>query len=142
VARVDALRRTLRGLPTPMLVALCDGLATHGDELVSGRLYATAAGGGCATGVLLRALEPERYAGGRLGFALRHRWRRSSRSYRGLAERHPRLPHLELTFDAFARDLRNRASRPSRAEAAGVTGRLFAAEARAELRARGALRTP
>ena len=103
--RRQVLRRTLRGLPDPMLAALRRGLEAHADELVAGRLYKSRGGGGCAVGVMLRELDPELGTRGLLRFWLRERWRRGSFSYRGPVGRNPRLKHLEWIFDSLAKEL-------------------------------------
>jgi hypothetical protein len=97
--RQAVLRRTLRGLPDEMLRALADGLERYGDQLVTGRLYRSARGGGCAVGVMLRELEPEGYSMGRVRFWAHHGWRRKARSYGSHGAPSPRLRHLEWSFD-------------------------------------------
>jgi hypothetical protein len=98
VERRQMLRRTLRGLSTGQLEALSTGLERHGHELVAGRLYKSAGGGGCAVGVMLRELEAVPKSG-TARFWLRDRWRRSATSYPAI-RREPRLRHLEWGFDA------------------------------------------
>lgn len=137
--RGPVLRRALRGLPEPMLEALVTGLSKHGDDLVAGRLY-SGRGGGCAVGVMLRELDPERYERGRLRFWLRDRWRRGVRSYAGPIHRTPRLWHLEWTFDAAATELRREGTARSRREAAVAVGAWVRDEAEAELRWRSLTR--
>lgn len=135
--QATVLRRTLRGLPYSHLVALQAGLERRADDLVSGRLYRSARGG-CPVGLLLAELDPGRLEGNRVGFALRHRWRRSSASYRGLARRHPRLRHLEWTFDHMIRQLVGLAPGLTPSQAAALVGRQFRDEALAELKRREA----
>jgi hypothetical protein len=118
VERRQMLRRTLRGLGGRQLEALASGLERHGHELVAGRLFKSAGGGGCAVGVMLRELEavPAR---GMARFWLRDRWRRSATSYRAV-RREPRLRHLEWGFDAVVKRLRLAgATRDGAAAAAG-----------------------
>jgi hypothetical protein len=118
VERRQMLRRTLRGLSTRQLEALAAGLERHGHELVAGRLFKSAGGGGCAVGVMLRELEavPNR---GTARFWLRDRWRRSATSYPAV-RREPRLRHLEWGFDAVVRRLRRAgATRDGAVDAAG-----------------------
>ena len=126
--RVQVLRRTLRGLPDRQLDALIDGLVREGDRMVAGRLFAAPSGGGCAVGVMLRALDNERYEAGRLRFLLAHGWRRTVRTYHGELGSSPRLRHLEWVFDAAVD--RVRALRPdARGDAARLVGRWFLHEA-------------
>lgn len=130
--RQPVLRRSLRALPDCMLEAMCTGLASHGDDLVPGRLFRSRTGGGCAVGVMLRELEPETYETGPLRFWLRDRWRRGAGSYRPL-RRNPRLRHLQWTFDAAVKDLRAARANLTKREAATVVGVWFGAEAEGEL---------
>lgn len=134
--RAPVLRRALRGLPDPMLVALVDGLEKHGDHLVSGRLFTWRGDGGCAVGVMLLELAPEDYEPGTLRFWARHGWRRSVRRYGRLGKRSPRLRHLEWAFDWAVRLMRE--SRPdlSRRQVLEAVGLWFRTEAQAELDAR------
>jgi hypothetical protein len=105
VERRQMLRRTLRGLSGRQLEALSSGLERHWDELVAGRLFKSASGGGCAVGVMLLELDavPRR---GAARFWLRDRWRRSATSYPAI-RREPRLRHLEWGFDAAVGRLRS-----------------------------------
>jgi hypothetical protein len=139
--RRPILRRTLRGLPDRHLAALVKGLSAHCDELVPGRLFD--ARGGCAVGVMLRELDPERYAPGRWRYLLRERWRRSVGSDWDLKRAFPRLVHLEMSFDRSVKIARNERPELSDQEAAREVGRWFLAEARREValreRAAGAL---
>ena len=128
------LRRSLRALPDPFLAAMARGLEKHRDQLVPGRLFSSADGGGCAVGVMLRELEPETYAGGRLKFWLRDRWRRGSRSYRDAMGRNPRLKHLEWVFDDAVALLRRSPPQPSRRTAAALAGDWVREGIEAELR--------
>ena len=96
--RGPVLRRTLRGLPDDWLSALVRGIDRAGPRLAKARLF-RGPDGGCAVGVMLRELEPDRYGARGPRFWLLHAWRRRVRWYRGLARRHPRLQHLEWTFD-------------------------------------------
>src|SRR3954453_5773346 len=103
--RTPTLRRTLRGLPDTMLAALVRALEKHLHELVPGRLFRDPGGGGCAVGLMLRELDPERYESrSALGFWMRDRWRRRAHSYPELA-RNPRLRHLEWIFDRSVEEL-------------------------------------
>jgi hypothetical protein len=133
VERRQMLRRTLRGLSSPQLEALSTGLERHGHELVAGRLFKSAGGGGCAVGVMLRELEavPER---GKARFWLRDRWRRSATSYPAI-RREPRLRHLEWGFDAVVERLRT--AGVGRDEAAVAAGQWLLQLARHELAWRG-----
>src|SRR5436190_23852850 len=106
LGRTPTLRRTLRGLPDTMLRALVQALENHLHALVPGRLFRDPAGGGCAVGLMLRELDPERYeTRSRVRFWLRDRWRRRAQSYPELA-RNPRLRHLEWIFDRSFEELR------------------------------------
>src|SRR3954471_18222441 len=110
--RTPTLRRTLRGLPDTMLAALVRALENHVHELVPGRLFRDRSGGGCAVGLMLRELDPERYeSGSALRFWLRDRWRRRAHSYPELAG-NPRLRHLEWIFDRSVEELRAAGSAP------------------------------
>ena len=128
--RGPVLRRTLRGLPDASLAALVRGLDRAGGDLAPGRLF-RGGSGGCAVGVMLRELEPETYAARGPRFWLVHSWRRRVRWYRGMAREHPRLQHLEWTFDRAAAASSQRGL--ARREAAVAVGRWFRAEAEAEL---------
>ena len=96
--RQQALRRTIRALPQPMLDALWRGLDRHGDQLVAGRLFKSRTEGGCAVGVMLLELDPELGRRGRLRFWLRDRWRRGAYTYRGAAREKPapQAPRVDL----------------------------------------------
>jgi hypothetical protein len=131
-ASLPALRRSLRGLPDPLLGALAAGLERHGDALVAGRLFRAPSGGGCAVGVMLRELEPERFERGGLRFWVREGWRRRAGSYRRERYTTPRLRHLEWIFDRVAKELHDDAGLPRR-EAATAAGRWILLRARAEL---------
>jgi hypothetical protein len=131
--RRQVMRRSVRGLPDEMVDALARGLERHADRLAAGRLFATAAGGGCAVGVLLRELQPEAYRQGRLHFLLRHAWRRRAASYGGELGRNPRLRHLEWSFDEAVNRTRELEPGCSTHEAARAVGDWLLAEARAEI---------
>jgi hypothetical protein len=122
------LRRTLRGLSTVELAALAAGLRRHRGNLVAGRLFRPRRGSGCAVGVML--LELNAVPGRGMNFWTRHGWRRSSASY-GAARTHPRLRHLEWTFDGSVERAR-RMGRGSR-EATDAVGRWFEVETEREL---------
>jgi hypothetical protein len=122
------LRRTLRGLSTVELAALAAGLRRHRGNLVAGRLFSPRRGSGCAVGVML--LELNAVPGRGMNFWTRHGWRRSSASY-GAARTHPRLRHLEWTFDGSVERAR-RMGRGSR-EATDAVGRWFEVETEREL---------
>ena len=132
--RDGVLRRSLHALPEPFLAAMARGLESHRDELVPGRLFSSPEGGGCAVGVMLRELEPETYAGGRVRFWLRDRWRRGSRSYRDVLCRNPRLKHLEWVFDDAVELLRHATPGASRRDAAALAGDWVREAIEAELR--------
>ncbi|MFN2617804.1 MAG: hypothetical protein ABR581_11900 [Thermoleophilaceae bacterium] len=130
--RTPTLRRTLRGLSDAMLAALMRALETHAHELVPGRLFRSRDGSGCAVGLMLRELAPERYESpSALRFWLRDRWRRRASSYPELA-RNPRLRHLEWLFDSSVKELR--AGRPDPSGSFPHTvGQWILREARLEL---------
>jgi hypothetical protein len=136
--RLPVLRRTLRGLPDDMLEALMEGLAKHGDELVAGRLFSSPSGGGCAVGVMLQELDPERFSGRPVRFWLRDRWRRGARSYHGPLSLNPRLKHLEWIFDDAAELIQAVKPGLSRRAAANAAGRWVWRAAEGELRWRQA----
>jgi hypothetical protein len=129
VERRQMLRRTLRGLSTPQLEALAAGLERQGDELVAGRLFKSAGGGGCAVGVMLRELEAVPKTG-TARFWLRDRWRRSATSYPAIRHE-PRLRHLEWGFDAVVQRLGMVGV--TRADAVTAAGRWLLDLARQEL---------
>ena len=136
--RGAVLRRTLRAFPDDSLTALVRGLDRAGDKLVAGRLF-RGGDGGCAVGVMLRELDPARYPAGGPRFWVLHSWRRRVRWYRGLARRHPRLQHLEWTFDRASEAGRERGL--SRGQAAAAVGAWVRREAEAELGWRRLTRT-
>jgi hypothetical protein len=138
--RLAVMRRSLRGLPDPMLRALAAGLERHGTELVTGRLYRSRKGGGCAVGVMLRELDPQRFECGPLRFWLVERWRRRADSYSELRRRNPRLRHMEWTFDETARRLRQLEHGLSRRRAAATVGGWLLAATREELAWRSTVR--
>jgi hypothetical protein len=130
--RTPTLRRTLRGLPDAMLAALVRALDKHVHELVPGRLFRDRDGGGCAVGLMLRELDPDRYESrSAVGFWLRDRWRRRAHSYPELAD-NPRLRHLEWIFDRSVEELRAAGS-GSRQSVATTVGGWILKEARQEL---------
>jgi hypothetical protein len=132
------LRRTLRGLSTTELTALGAGLERHRGRLVAGRLFSPRQGGGCAVGVML--LELDALPQGRLAFWARHAWRSSATSY-GAARSHPRLRHLEWTFDSTVDRLRDPMGW-SRREAVDAVGSWFELETERELAWRGLAAMP
>jgi hypothetical protein len=140
--RTPTLRRTLRGLHDAMLAALVRGLEKHVHELVPGRLFRDRDGGGCAVGLMLRELDPERYESrSALRFWLRDRWRRRAHSYPELA-RNPRLRHLEWIFDRSVEELLGVGAADQRAHVTAAVGHWILSEAQLELnwrRARTAL---
>lgn len=125
-----ALRRVMRGLPDPVLVALARGLRAHHDELVPGRLFAAPHGGGCAVGIALRELAPEAFTFGRLEYWLRQRRRRGIE--RDVALRFPELTVLQSCFDTAVAATREATGVPQRS-AAGEVGLWFASAAEEEL---------
>ena len=138
--RRGVLRRALRALPDRFLRAMAAGLERHRERLVPGRLYASADGGGCAVGVMLRELEPETYARRRVRFWLRDRWRRGSRSYHDAMGQNPRLKHLEWVFDDAVKLLRSERGL-TRRTAGALAGDWVREEIGAELRWRELRRT-
>ena len=137
VERTPILRRTLRSLPDSMLAALVRSLEKHRHELMPSRLFRDPEGGGCAVGMMLRELDPERYESrSPLRFWLRDRWRRRARSYPELAS-NPRLRHLEWLFDSSVRDVLG-ARGPEQRRASTAVGGWILREARAELKWRHA----
>jgi hypothetical protein len=138
--RRQVMRRTVRALPDEMLRALARGLELHADDLAPGRLF-RGGGGGCAVGVMLRALYPEAYARGGLRFVLRHGWRRRAASYGGELARNPRIRHLEMSFDKAVNQMRALQRGTSKREAARAVGAWLLADTRAELEWRALRRT-
>jgi hypothetical protein len=131
--REPVLKRSLRALPNEALEAMARGLEKHREQLGPGRLFQSANGGGCAVGVMLRELEPETYARGRVSFWLRDRWRGGCRSYRSAVGRNPRLKHLEWLFDDAVALLREASPRRPQRIAAALVGDWMREEIAAEL---------
>lgn len=101
--RNEALHRILTKLPDHLLRALIDGFE-RADVIEPGRLFAGVRGG-CAVGVVLRALDPS-YEGRRL-WRGRHSRRSVCRLRKDLAREMPYLTALEQVFDrsvALARE--------------------------------------
>jgi len=121
------------GSPRLICSRLEQGLRIQGDRLVSGRLYGPYAGGGCAVGILLRELDPAEYSRGRLHFLLRHRWRRTSGSYRQLRRANPRLRHLERIFDKSVELVHKRGSFPGERSVIRAVGAWIALRTSEEL---------
>lgn len=92
------LRRVLADLPEPLLAALISGLEVHGDDLRCGRLYRTFHSS-CAAGAMIRQLHPDEFAGGRMRFLIRHRWRKRAASYGGTLSTGMHATMLESIFD-------------------------------------------
>jgi hypothetical protein len=134
--RRDVLRRTLRALPNELLAALIRGLEANEDNLVHGRLFTTRGGGGCAVGVMLRELRPDRFSPQRLRPWSIVTWRRTSASLGGEIGRNPRLRHLEWTFDGAVNHI-ERLCGISPTAAASLVGRWFRVDAQLELLRRG-----
>lgn len=109
--------------------ALAAGLERNRGQLVSGRLFKSSGGGGCAVGVMLLELEAVPVRSG-ARFWLRDRWRRSMTSYRAVRSQ-PRLRHLEWSFDDAVERLR--AAGADRAVAVGAVGAWLEGFAHSEL---------
>ncbi len=141
--RAPILKRSLRGLPTEMLLAMIEGIESDPDSLVAGRLFKDRERGGCPVGVMLRVMYPAHY--GRRWF-----WRsRCDPTIKGvacerprLAKQMPRLRHLEHVFDTTVRSTRRRNRGLSPEAAARAVGLWFSAEAQAELQRRRAQPLP
>jgi hypothetical protein len=123
--RTSVFSRSIRALPDGMLEALARGLAEHGEDLVTGRLFKSRKRGGCVVGVMLRELDPARFERGRIRFWLLDRWRHRAASYGGVLGRNPRLRHIEWTFDAAVRQVRAHNPGVSRAQACGAVADSF-----------------
>ncbi len=134
------LHRALRGLPLTLLEPLLRGLRRHADSLVPGHLVA--GNGGCALGVMLRELSADRswQASG----ALPPRRRRRGASPRDpsiyetwpqLSKAYPRLPHVEIIFDATCEELAQRTDLPQE-DVPRVVGLWMAAETQSEINMR------
>ena len=123
--RTAVFARTIRALPDAMLEALARGLETHGEDLVTGRLFKSRHGGGCLVGVMLRELDPARFESGRVRFWLLDRWRHRAASYGGVLGRNRRLRHLEWTFDAAVAQVRALSPGISRAQACAAVAGAF-----------------
>src|SRR5919106_1317209 len=131
--RRTVLRRTLRALPEEMVAALARGLEANAGQLVAGRLFTQRGGGGCAVGVMLRELRPERFSRERLRPWSITAWRRTIASLDGELGRNPRLRHLEWTFDQAVERVERLCPNLPPTPAAGLVGSWFRAEARSEL---------
>jgi hypothetical protein len=131
--RRDVLRRTLRGLPEEMVAALARGLEANAGHLVAGRLFTQRGGGGCAVGVMLRELRPDRFSPHRLRPWSPTAWKRTSAALGGELGRNPRLRHLEWSFDRAVGRVVQLSPSLSPTAAADLVGRWFTSEARAEL---------
>jgi hypothetical protein len=137
--RAPILKRSIRGLPDDMLLAMIEGIETDPDSLVAGRLFKDREHGGCPVGMMLRVLYPTRY---------RRRWFRRSRAdphttgiaceRPRLAKQMPRLRHLEHVFDTTVRWTLRCRSELGHQAAARAVGLWFSAEAQAELQRRRA----
>jgi len=126
--RNDALHRVLKRLPYDFLVALIEGLE-GADVITPGKLF-SGDSGGCAVGVTLRALDPDRYQG---------RWVMWGRSRsilgfrRRLAKRVPHLYALEQVFDRSVDLATARHPGAPAEDVARAVGHWVAYEARTEL---------
>ena len=132
-------------LPTPVIEAMARGLDANLDRLVSGRLFGSPNGGGCAVGVMLRELDPNSYRGGWLRFWLRDRWRQgldATPKTRRLVNALPRLRHIELMFDTTFDMARARRPELSDREITRAVGQWFSAEIQSELARRARERQP
>jgi hypothetical protein len=126
--RAPALNRALRKLPEDLLQSLVETTESNLDNLVWKKLL-TPDGAGCVVGHLLQSLDPDEY---RPGSRIIN-WRRRQRWEREIARRHPRLSHIELTFDRCVQLAR--AARPdlSECELTRAAGIWISVEAQAEL---------
>lgn len=127
--RNEALHRVLARLPDRLLRALIDGFE-RADVIEPGRLFAGVRGG-CAVGVVLRALDPG-YEGRRLWWGRRSR-RSVCRLRRDLARELPYLTALEQVFDRSVALARERSPWAPKRWLARQVARWIADEARTEL---------
>lgn len=126
-----AVPRALQHLPDELLRAMVRGLRAHADDLAPGVLFRGSSSGGCAVGITLRELAPDAFKFGRLRFWMWHRWRPGIE--RDVAQRYPRLKHLQWYFDEAVAELETVGRERKPAESIGLW---LAASAEAELEAR------
>ena len=126
--RGQVLHRALRDLPVDLLAALLRGIRRHADTLVPGALYNGR--GGCAVGMMLHELRGTR--------PRRHlRWRSPTIHEEApeIAEKHPRLAHIEFIFDHTCEALAERRG-VSQCDVARDVGLWMAGEVQAEINLR------
>lgn len=119
--RKPILDRTLRHLPDAVLDAMRRGLDRHDGRLQPGKLFSKE--GGCAVGVMLRELFPSHRADRGLLDRLRPPRESIVDEHPRLARSLPRLPHIEIWFDATIRICREHDPSRSVAEWAQAVGR-------------------
>lgn len=134
------LHRALRGLPLTLLEPLLRGLRRHADSLVPGHLVA--GNGGCALGVMLRELSADRSWQASGALPPRRRRRGASahdpsiyETWPQLSKAYPRLPHVEIIFDATCEELAQRTDLPQE-DVPRVVGLWMAAETQSEINMR------
>ena len=134
------LHRALRGLPLTLLEPLLRGLRRHADSLVPGQLVA--GNGGCALGVMLRELSADRSWQASGALPPRRRRRGASahdpsiyETWPQLSKAYPRLPHVEIIFDATCEELAQRTDLPQE-DVPRVVGLWMAAETQSEINMR------
>ncbi len=138
--RSRVLHRALRGLPLALLEPLLLGLRRHADSLVPGQL--DAGEGGCALGVMLRELDAGPATPAAAALPPRRLRRGASpddpsiyENWPDLAKAYPRLPHVEIVFDATCEDLSQRTDLPED-DIPRLVGLWMAAETHSEINLR------
>lgn len=138
--RSVVLHRALRGLPLTLLEPLLRGLRRHADSLVPGHLVA--GNGGCALGVMLRELSADRSWQASGALPPRRRRRGASahdpsiyETWPQLSKAYPRLPHVEIIFDATCEELAQRTDL-SEKDIPRMVGLWMAAETQSEINMR------
>ena len=120
--RAAVLHRALEGIPLDLLEPLLAGLRRHADCLSPGHL--AAGDGGCAVGMMLRelAVDPGRQAS-------------VYDSLPELSKAYPRLPHLEIIYDATCEEAEGSTTMDPE-EIPRAVGLWMAAETQAEITVR------
>lgn len=138
--RSVVLHRALRGLPLTLLEPLLRGLRRHADSLVPGHLVA--GNGGCALGMMLRELSADPGLQGNEALPPRRRRRGASlrdpsiyETWPQLTKAYPRLPHVEIIFDATCEELGQRTGLPED-DIPRMVGLWMAAETQSEINMR------
>lgn len=129
--RKPVLDRVLRGLPTPVLECIKDGLDERAGHLYPGKLYSYR--GDCVLGAMLRQTATAPSKGRRLLLRALPGEHGIARERPELTRLLPRLAHLEWCFDRTVRTAAQVDPRLSVKQWAQVTGRWIATMIVAEL---------